>query len=226
MTFSFSPSGGTVTISKVELVPGQEIGPLELIVQPVSPGQTLQVPGLTVAGYEQITPLGLNPSAIDHGTITFGVSGTWLNEHNAAPEDIVLMRYHDYRWDALPTRFDHCSNDIFSYVADTPGFSYFAVALKPSGSSAVTTSATPVISSRVTSAAVDIMSQTVSDRDTPSSQPVASQTTAIPPVAHASGAPAIPFVTLAIALIVCIGFVAGAVIVRSWWIRRQNPALF
>ncbi len=226
MTFSFSQSGGTVTVSKVEIIPGQQIGPLELIVKPVSPGQTLQVPGLTVAGYEQITPLGINPSMIDHGTITFGVSGTWLNEYHAAPEDIVLMRYHEYQWDALPTRFDHSSKDIFFYVADTPGFSYFAVALKPSGSSAVTPSTTPDISSRVTSSAVDTMSQTVSDQDTPSSQPAASQTTAIPPVAHATGAPAIPFMTLAFAFIMCIGFVAGAGIVRSWWIRRQNPTLF
>jgi PGF-pre-PGF domain-containing protein len=225
MTFSFSQYGGTVTISRVEIVPGQQIGPLDLIVQPVSPVLVLQVPDLTVAGYEQITPVGLNPSAIDHGTITFGVSETWLIDHAAAREDIVLMRYHDYLWDALPTRFDHKSSDIFYFNADTPGFSYFAVAVKPVGSLAVNTSTTSVLPSRVQSISAEPISQTASDWDT-ASQTVVNQTTATPPVASSSTAPPTPFMTLAIALIISIGFVAGAVIIRNWWISRQNPALF
>ncbi len=226
MIFSFSLSGGTVTISRVELVPAQQIGPLELIVQPIPPGQILQVPGLPVAGYEQITPVGLNPSAIDHATITFGVSGTWLTGHNAVPEDIVLMRYHDAQWNAIPTRYDHHSGDIFSYIADTQGLSYFAVVVKPTGSSAVNTSTIPVMPSQVPSGAVNTMSQRVPDWDAPSSQTAVSQTTAVPPAPPTSGLPATPLVTIAFALIVGIGFVAGAIIIRSWWIRRQNPSLF
>ena len=226
MTFSFSQSGGTVMISRVELVPGQQIGPLELIVQPVSPGQTLRVTGFTVAGYEQITPVGLNPSAIDHGTISFGVSGTWLTGHNAAPEDIVLMRYHNNQWNALPTRFDHQSGGIFSYSADTPGFSYFAIAVKPADSSAVNASATSAIPSLVQSTTADSVLPTLSNKGIESSQTTKSETTAVPPPSPSGGAPAIPFMTFAIVFIVCIGCVAGAVIVRNWWIRRQNPELF
>jgi PGF-pre-PGF domain-containing protein len=225
MTFLFSQSGDTVTISQIDLVPVQQIGNLELIAQPVTPGQTLQVSGHTVAGYMQITPVGLNPSVIDHGTITFGVAGTWLSDHNAEPEEIVLMRYYDTQWIVLPTRFDHKTGDIFSYTAETPGFSYFAVAVKPAGSSEVNTSTTFVLPSRVQTASAEPISQTTVDWDA-SAKTVVSQTTTSIPLAPSSAAPPISVMTFAFALIVCIGLVAGAVITRSWWIRRQNPSLF
>jgi PGF-pre-PGF domain-containing protein len=225
MSFSFSQSGGTVTVSRVELVPGQQVGTLELIAQPVSPGQVLQVPGLTVAGYAQIAPVGVNPSAIDHGTITFGVSGTWLTDHSAAREDIVLMRYHDSRWDALPTRFDHVSGDIFYFNANTPGFSYFAVAVKPADSPAVNASLTKVLTPVVQALVADTVSSDPTHPKLPHVLLAVSQTTTVPAVSPAGG-PGIPYMVPAMGLLAGIGLMAGGVVVRRWWFGKQNPVLF
>jgi len=225
MTFLFSQSGGTVTISRVELVSSQQIGTLELIAQPASPGQTFQVPGFAVAGYVQILPVGVNPSVINHGTITFGVSGTWLSDHAAAREDIVLMRYHDSRWDALATRFDHVSGDICYFNADTPGFSYFAVAVKPAGSPVANASVTKVLTPIVQAKAADTISSDPTQPEPSRALPVVSQTTAVPASPPATG-PGIPSTVLAMILLVSIGLMAGGVVVRRWWIRQQNPVLF
>ena len=226
MTFSFSQSGGTVIISQVHLVPVSQIGSLDLIAQPVSPGQTLPVPALAVAGYEQITPVGLNPSAIDHGTITFGVTGTWLTGNNAAREDIVLMRYHDMQWDALPTRFDHQAGDIFYFIADTPGFSYFAVAVKPTGSPVVNTSITTVVTPRLPAIALGTIPHTPALLRAPAqSLPEVSQITVVPPASH-ERSPGILYSVVVCGVAACLVLVSGVIIVRRWWIRRQNPALF
>ncbi len=195
MTFSFVQSEGMVIINQVQLVPNRQIGQLDLIAQPVLPGEGLQIHGLTVTGYEQITPIGLNPTAIDHGTISFGVSGTSLNTHQAAPQDIVMMRYHDTQWNTLPTRFDYKSSDISYFIADTPGFSYFAVAVKPAGSSPLNTSSTSVVStSHIQGLVVENSSPDVSDRAPIEAEPVLSQTTVIPPAPQSFANSGIPFI--------------------------------
>jgi PGF-pre-PGF domain-containing protein len=226
MIFTFSQSGGQVIITRVEVIPNREIGSLELIAQPVPPGQLMKVPGLIVAGYEQISPVGLNPNAIDHGTITFGLAGTWLTSHQVTPADIILLRYHNNEWRTLPTRFDHQAGDTFYFVSDTPGFSYFAVAAKPVGST------TGNISVALNSGEVPVLppATTIDPRVTlpiPEQKiPVTTRTSAVASSPLPSGNPGIPTQLIVFGFLGCIGIIAILVVARRWWIRRQNPALF
>lgn len=148
-----TPNGGLVTLTfdqglsstnpvgvyDLQIVPNQNIGGFQMIAQPVSLGEALQVQGIPVAGYLQIQTVGLNPSAIDHATITFEVTGTWLTGQGIDPAAVTLMRFTDNQWVELPTQFSHQSGNTYYFSATTPGFSYFAITAKPVVASAVTT---------------------------------------------------------------------------------------
>lgn len=57
-------------------------------------------------------------------TIGFQVPESTLSELDAAPEDVVLLRYHDESWNELATTHQNGTR----FHATTPGFSTFAVA--------------------------------------------------------------------------------------------------
>jgi PGF-pre-PGF domain-containing protein len=223
MTFAVSEplnAGGIdypYAILTVTLIPKETLGRTDLIV--TDAGSTANVPdGRTFAGIVTISPVAVNPSEISTGTISFEVSGTWLSNHGLAPENIVLMRFHNNEWTELPTTYQYEAGGAYYFTATTPGFSYFAIANRVNTTPA---SATETITSiPVTSATVTV--------STPASSAPVTSTTTVPSAAgtNTGGSAGIP--TLAIlAGIGAIAIVAvGAVIVRRWWIQRQNPALF
>lgn len=220
-----------VAISRIQFVPDKDIVELEGIVQDISPGDILEVPGRRVAGYEWIELVGINPRLVHDGSVLFQVAESWLTEEKVAPSDIVLMRYYNNTWVELPTRFDHQYGGSYYFIATTPGFSYFAVTIKPKESISA-----PVPESTSTLSLVSgTASPAISLARTPGSSPaprtavlqriITTVTTQPVPGPSQSRDPGIPLLVI-LGIPVVIGAAGGTYLVRRWWIRRQNPALF
>lgn len=97
--------------------------------------------------YLEITPTGLGEAVIDSATISFSVEAAWLAEENVDADEVVLYRYADSDWVALPTKKVAEGSTSVSYEAEAPGFSYFAIgngeAVAASSAAEETEEATP-----------------------------------------------------------------------------------
>jgi len=212
----------------VSIVSGETLGSTDLLV--TDAGSTSHAPdGRTVAGIVAISPVGVNPSSISSGTITFAVSESWLTDHGLISADIVMLRYHDGVWADLPTTYQYEAGGACYFTVTTPGFSYFAIAARTgtvSANSTVTgiTAASVPVSATQVAAMTSSAPTSVNAAPSGTSVPITTATTAVP--AGPAGSSGIPVLTI-LAGIGGIAVVAvGAVLVRRWWIRRQNPALF
>ncbi|MEN6611419.1 MAG: PGF-pre-PGF domain-containing protein [Methanoregulaceae archaeon] len=235
-------AGGTMTFSvnqplsgnspdmlvSVQVTPSRVLGSTDLL---VSGGGAVDTSGLndrTIVGIVSLELAGVNPSAVSGAAITFTVTGQRLSENGLKPEDIVLMRNHNGAWSELPTTFDHEENGIYYFAATTPGFSYFAITGRTNATDRNTTdilSHVPVQNGTPSVTAVPEVTRAPATAAT--SVPAATKTTQVP-VADEGTHPVegIPVVTVVIAVIGIVVAAAAGILVRRWWIRRQNPALF
>ncbi|HLG23427.1 MAG TPA: putative Ig domain-containing protein [Candidatus Nanoarchaeia archaeon] len=74
--------------------------------------------------------LEIKNDGLEYGAfVNFTVSSQWLNSLGIGKDDIVLMRYDD-AWQPLETISISEQQGFVKYSAFTPGFSYFAIAVK------------------------------------------------------------------------------------------------
>lgn len=181
-----------------------------------APGTHLPpVPGVLYQ-YVELTPARY--LTIDGVEIFFAIPEHWLKEHGLEPEEILLYHATENAWQALPTRVADVKNEEILFSAESPGFSLFAIAGSPR--------------ERVTQSAPEMRNppnENVDGNAPPSRSPqqmVPVRTTV--PVAGISDIPVSPspvvFVIAGIAG--CCGIAGAGVVVRRWWMRRQNPELF
>jgi len=168
-----------------------------------SPGAGIPpAPGIP---YQYVDLVPARFETIAGATITFSVPLAWLDEHGFAPEEIVLYRYNGTAWEALPTTVVSITGTSVTFTATSPGFSLFAISGVEQPDEPV---ATPTVTATTPPA---------------TAQPTVTQTTAAP----AGGpAPEFPVGTVAIIAGAVLVLAAGGYLVRRWWMRRQNPALF
>jgi PGF-pre-PGF domain-containing protein len=169
--------------------------------------------------YIEITPARFG--SITGAIISFEVPVSWLEKHGLTTSDVAMNRYNEGVWTALPTTFFRVNNGMASYSAQSSGFSLFAISPKKNGAQVGTSSVLcPVI-------------QPISCPICPG--PVAGSLLASSgaPVVCESVVPTTPVVpdtgssitTGAIIGVSSIGLIGG-VLIRRWWIQRQNPELF
>jgi hypothetical protein len=162
-------------------------------------------------------------TTISEAVISFTVPVTWLTEHQLTPPNVVMYHLVEQTWVALPTTLVKVVNGVAYYTAASPGFSRFAI----TGQAGIT-SATPLATLTPAGQTYgDLAPATATKNPAPATvavRPVTTQTTAIP--APSQPAPALPLLTIAIAGGIIVVLVAGGFLIRRWWIRRQNPALF
>ncbi|MGV8176393.1 MAG: LamG-like jellyroll fold domain-containing protein [Candidatus Bilamarchaeaceae archaeon] len=73
--------------------------------------------------------------------IRFQVSKSWVLGQGVTADDVALKRYAD-SWNDLPTRKIGENGAYYEYEADTPGFSYFAIGIRASSDSTITSAST------------------------------------------------------------------------------------
>ena len=154
-----------------------------------------------------------------------------MKDQKITPENLVMMRYYDNSWHEIPTQITDHNNGRYYYVSSASGVSYFAVTYK--GALAPQTTM-PTLAAQIT-----IPQQTLTEPltteptrfanlttvpKTPVKTPVKTTTT-VPPV-ESEESDDIPLLWIIIGVGAFIGCVLIGLLVRRWWIRRQNPALF
>ncbi|MFA5267672.1 MAG: PGF-pre-PGF domain-containing protein [Methanoregula sp.] len=173
------------------------------------PGTNQTAPPGTVYQYISLVPARFTD--ISKAVIHFTVPQAWLDENHIDPKSIVLYHQTANGWVALPTTMLSTKDVTVYFSGESAGFSLFAIAGMPG----VTIPDATATTTR------EIMSDVV---HTPiptavAKAPVTTQTTA-PPAAPS------PLMNIVL-VIAAIGILTGGgFMVRRWWIRRQNPALF
>ncbi len=76
--------------------------------------------------YMEINTQNLEDDNIESAKIRFEINKAWINSNNIDKDTIVLNRYKN-GWEKLKTRLVGQDSDYYTYEADTPGFSVFAV---------------------------------------------------------------------------------------------------
>ncbi len=78
----------------------------------------------------------IEPTAFDNAAIkgeaqiTFEVDKDWLTNNKVDKKNIVMYHFTEGKWKALSTSLTDEKSAKYTYVANTPGFSYFAIGEK------------------------------------------------------------------------------------------------
>ena len=188
-------------IIRVNVTAPASVRDIPLRVSSIVPADELRIAPEPVAGYRQIEIIGLDRN-LTPGTITFKVANDWIAAHHGTAEQVVMFRLVENRWAVLPTSFERSEGLWSSFHATTPGLSSFAVILRN------VTPGPTITSTQVTG------TPPITTRPIPILTPALPLDTGIP-----------LFVVIACILAV-IAVIVGIYLIRRWWIRRQNPALF
>ena len=211
--------GGKSAITKVT-VTGTGVNNIIVTALPhsVLPG-SIPPPATTVYQYIAVTPARY--TTISSVTINFNVPASWLADKGFTKNDIALMLWDPTTktWSSLPTSIISESQGTITYQAIAPHMSEFAVAYQKGAASQA--NVTVIQTSFPLSASTTAMTPNISIRPTSPAQ-----TRTIAPASSTPPSGVTPLITMVIAVVGIIIITVGAFLVRRWWIRRQNPALF
>jgi PGF-pre-PGF domain-containing protein len=172
-------------------------------------------PGVTVYKYLEIKPA--HATTITGAEITFTVPQSWLEEHHMTARDIVMYHLVGASWVALPTTVVKAANGQVYFSATTPSFSLFAITGKSTAAGPVQQNVQTFgdIAGKGPAGQARVPDAKAGPQPTPTAAPA--------PVPADTG---FPLVTIALIGAGCVGLIGGGMLVRRWYIRRQNPALF
>jgi len=102
----------------------------------------LVAPPNTVYSYLKIDP-GAAYSSVISAKIKFQIPSSWFTSNSADKEKVKLYRYIGSQWYSLYTRVVSTTGSTYTYEADSPGFSYFAITAEQ-GEVTVNTSQTSI----------------------------------------------------------------------------------
>jgi len=181
------------------------------------PGEGNSPPPGNVYEYMDITPARY--TTIDNVVISFTVPVSWLEEHALTPQNIIMYHQVEKTWNALPTTLVKTENGHAYYTAASPGFSRFAISgeINPAEAVQEQTPDNQTFGDMDAATTIPVVS-------TAAHTPIATQTTKAPPVQPtdqpSSGVPVMIIGVVGIIILIGLGL-----LIRRWWIRKQNPAL-
>ncbi|QYZ79628.1 PKD domain-containing protein [Methanofollis formosanus] len=158
------PAGGHASfgvresaIHEVTVTAAEAVSHVLVTVEPTAKPNRVEAPAAAVYEYDQVTLYHTTDEALAGADLDFTVPKTWLDEQGAGPESVVLYRYHDGAWHALPTSIVGEDEHGYSFSAESQGFALFAIGadgtgVHPSAGTNVTRP-TPDIAEPVTTAA-------------------------------------------------------------------------
>ncbi len=129
---SFDFSRGSTPILDIRFSTGQTLGDT-LVTVVLLKGQSSLTSG-PLSGYVyQYLDLWINNATsvasedFYNATISFKVNKMWVQNNNINSSSIILNRYHNGVWNALPTILTGQDANYLYFTAQTPGFSPFAI---------------------------------------------------------------------------------------------------
>ena len=186
------------------------------------PGQGIPPAPETV--YEYVDLLPARFYIIEQANISFTVPQSWLDKYQLSQKNIMVYHLTNTTWTALPTMLVKTETVRSYYMATSPGFSRFAITGNITVTSGTLVQAPDSVLQTSGSAA---QAAAVPELSVTSPEPAAVQTTEAPAVQTATRPPSGLPVTIIGMGIAGVIILAGLVmLVRRWWIRKQNPSLF
>lgn len=83
--------------------------------------------------YIEVTKENITDADVNKVRIKFAVNKSWLTANNIATSEVILYRWADGKWNALPTTFVGGDTAEAFYTAESPGLSYFAIGTVEAG---------------------------------------------------------------------------------------------
>ncbi|WP_220682781.1 lectin like domain-containing protein [Methanofollis formosanus] len=122
-------------VSAVDLTAAADLAGVRVTAEKKALPSDIVPPAAAVYEYDEITLSHIADADLRGALISFAVPLAWIEAQGAGTQDILLLRYRDGAWVPLKTRFVKEENGEARYVAETPGFSYFAIAVaeRPQG---------------------------------------------------------------------------------------------
>ncbi|MBP2133222.1 PGF-pre-PGF domain-containing protein [Methanomicrobium sp. W14] len=82
--------------------------------------------------YENISMKWSPESSLVAASVRFDVNKSWLKRYEKNGENVIFKIYNSKRgvWSGLPVETDGCNDDLCSYSARIPKFSYFAISVE------------------------------------------------------------------------------------------------
>ncbi|MDD3623043.1 MAG: PKD domain-containing protein, partial [Methanofollis sp.] len=142
---SHIPAGGHASfgvrdaaITEVEVTAAESVSHILVTVEPTAKPNRIEAPAAAVYEYDEVTLYHTTDEALAGVDLAFTVPKTWLEAQGVGPERVVLYRYHDDAWHALLTRIAGEDEHRYSFTAESPGFSLFAIGVDESPAPAPT----------------------------------------------------------------------------------------
>jgi len=126
-------SSSSVDVTEIIFKATQALSKAKITVAKLSsrPSSTSVISSGSVYQYISITPENITNDKITSATISFRVNSTWISSNLINSSTITLYRYSSSQWTAIPTHYISTSGGFATYLAETPGFSYFAIVGDP-----------------------------------------------------------------------------------------------
>jgi PGF-pre-PGF domain-containing protein len=215
-----------VVVVDISIVPAVDIPGIMVSAEKANIGPTTEIPGNPKAYYLDINWYWVRDAEVKDVYITFSVDEQWMKDRGITPENLVMLRYYDNSWHEIPTQREEYSSGRYYYVASASGVSYFAVTNKGAlGPSTIQTPASQITIPQQTLPESQTIEPTRFANLTTVPKTPVKTTTTVPPISSEEPYE-IPIIWIIIGIGAFIGLVLVALLVRRWWIRRQNPALF
>lgn len=120
---------GTHGVVEIDVAVNNPTGTVQVSVDTLGtskPASVAQDVAGTVYRYLDIS-VGINDSNVASANVTFNVNSSWLTQNSIDPSTVTLDRYHNGAWQNLTTALVSSNSTIYTYMAQTPGFSTFAI---------------------------------------------------------------------------------------------------
>ncbi|WP_220682779.1 lectin like domain-containing protein [Methanofollis formosanus] len=126
---------GRSAISTIDLTAAADLAGVKVVAEKKALPSDIVQPAAAVYEYDEITLSPLTGVDLRGALISFAVPLAWIEAQGAGTQDVLLLRYRDGAWSSLETTCVKEENGEARYVAETPGFSYFAIAVaeRPQG---------------------------------------------------------------------------------------------
>ncbi|MBN2142228.1 PGF-pre-PGF domain-containing protein [Candidatus Woesearchaeota archaeon] len=129
-----SISEDEMELTSIEFTVSSELASAELVVNAYHdmPSAVTKAAGSKVYQYLRLTKTGLDDSVLSGNVkMRFRISRDWILDNDINLSTIMLKREVNGTWTELFTRKTSEDSDYLYFLAETPGFSYFAISAEP-----------------------------------------------------------------------------------------------
>ncbi len=131
-TVEFKVTRAGIPVKLISFKVAEEVTAVEVTVTVLSklPSSVKEDYGGAVYSLLSVAKSNLKDTSISSVVLNFSVEKKWLTTNKANASDVVLVRYDKNVWNELPTTLVSSDSVANNYVAESPGLSTFAIALK------------------------------------------------------------------------------------------------